>query len=176
MANLSTLIALSERIQAATGPDRELDAAIFGVFGPIDEKHLQSWCKTHRPARSRQSYIEAWSLEYTGSLDEAIALLNSVLPGWWWKAGTCCVSDDACIAPDYNDPKHGERLAEEFPLPDERYLDRDEPPQSLTWGSFDEGFDVDRRPPGNVALALLEAMLDALIYIEEMRFKSEESR
>lgn len=92
----------------------------------------------------------------------AVNLIKEVLPGWWWKCGSCFVSDDACIAPDYNDPVHGERLAREFPLPSKRYDDGD----GLTWGPLNDGFDVDRRPPGNVAIALLESLFMALIFIE----------
>lgn len=206
---LKTLTDLRERVQAATGPDRELDAEIMfdmfasavgkkddcGPLGYIWPDDNPSWNLGIRfPGKDRTWFSKTRTREeretllierdnalvlmnslrvknITSLLDDAIWLLNRVLPGWWWSIGTCCVSDDARIAPDYNDPAHGERLKREFPMPAERYLDPDE--QRLTWGPFDEGFDVDRRPPGNVPLALLEAMLDALIYIEEQRLKSE---
>jgi hypothetical protein len=139
---LSTLIALSERVQAATGADRELDADIFEAFGPIDEIHLRSWCKAGRPSRPRRSYIEAWALEYTKSIDEAAALLNRALPGWKWMASTCSGGPTASV--------HHEREGS---------------------SSFWKFTKVARAP--TVPLALLSAMLDALIYIEEMRLKSE---
>jgi hypothetical protein len=86
------------------------------------------------------------------SLDEAIATVRRELPGWCWKVGTCCVSDDAWVAPDFNDPVHGERLKREF-FP-------------LEAGSeLDVGFDIDQRPPGDVAGALLKALDTAKAYL-----------
>lgn len=87
------------------------------------------------------------------TLDEAIETVKRELPGWWWKVGTCSVSDDACIAPDFNSPMHGERLkAQFFPI---------EPGSAL-----DAGFDVDMRPPGDPASALLEALAMAKAYLK----------
>jgi hypothetical protein len=163
MADLSTLIALSERVRAATGPDRGINLAIAKALVP-DVVVL-------RYDSNINKNIEHTYWQYTSKIDDAVALLNRVLPGWWWRVGTCCVSDDACIAPDYNDPEHGDRLRREFPLPAERNFE--EPDGRMSYGPFDGGFDIDRRPAGNLPLALLEAMLDALIYIEEMRLKSE---
>lgn len=58
-------------------------------------------------------------------------------------------SDDATIAPDYNSPKHGERLHREFPL------------RSHEDGCGGWLVDVDQRPPRSVALALTLAILIA---------------
>lgn len=85
-------------------------------------------------------------------LQLAANMVKENLPGWCWNVGTCCVSDDAWVAPDFNDPVHGPRLHAEL---DPVAFD----------GPFDSGFDVDRRPPGNVGQALLDAVglaLDAL--------------
>ena len=142
------------RVQVATGPCRYLDNIIASVLAP----DLLS--------NGPKSLGSFWS--FTSSIDAAVALVNRVLPGWWWKLGTCHVSDDACLAPDYSDPVHGARLKREFPLPSERHEEtNDRGSTSLTFGPFDDGFDIDRRPPGNLSLALLEALLIALIYIEE---------
>lgn len=71
MTDLSELI---ERVRAATGPDRELDAAVLKHFG------FHSWI-------GRMSYHDAplWidfgSSEITASIDAAIALAERVLPG-----------------------------------------------------------------------------------------------
>lgn len=79
----------------------------------------------------------------------ATGLVEHVLPGWWWSCGTCCVSDDARIAPDFNSPLHGDRLRDEyFPL--------------QAGSELDAGFDIDRRPPGNVPIAVLQALFAAL--------------
>jgi len=81
-----------------------------------------------------------------GSLDSAKALHEAVLPGWGWRVGSCFVSDDAAVFPDFYCPEHGERLRAS--------LDQDR-----EW--FDDT-DVDRRPPGNPARAWLLAILRAL--------------
>jgi hypothetical protein len=75
------------------------------------------------------------------TLPEAITFVETNLPGWWWKVGTCYLSDDAAIGPDYNHPKHRERLLREFP------------PEIFDHGQFD----VDMRPPGDLGGALIAA-------------------
>jgi len=79
---------------------------------------------------------------YSGSLDAAKALHEVVLPGWWWKVGTCRVSDDACVSPE----------GPESVMPD-----------GTEWS---EHTDVDMRPPGNPARAWLLAILRALHSME----------
>lgn len=86
---------------------------------------------------------------FTTDLSAAVALAERVLPGWWWRVGTCCVSDDATIGPDYNSPAHGERLHREFPLV---------PHEDGCGGWL---VDVDQRPPHSVAKALTLAILMA---------------
>lgn len=158
MADLKTLLA---KIEAATGPDRRIDASIMcalrgytmheesdpanGIFAFWDGVPWKSTCHN----------CTSWP-EITASLDAAIALVCEELPGWWWKVGTCHVSDDACLCPDFNDPVHGARLrARYFPIEHN--------------GPYDGGFDIDRRPPGNLPLALLEALLQALIAEETIQ-------
>jgi hypothetical protein len=130
-----TKVDLLARLEALTGPDRQVDADIH--------THLML-----------PGAMIAQFPRYTGSLEAAVALVEQMLPGWWWRVGTCCVSDDAIIGPDFNSPIHGGRLKGQlFPV---------------TRGSeFDAGFDVDRRPPGNLPIALLEVLFRALIAIEE---------
>jgi len=148
---------LLARTQAATGPDCEIDLSFARLEGwtflKMKGDAKPYWRKPVKPAAngriSRSEYPTV-----TSSIAAAVALFERALPGWWWKCGMCSVSDDACVAPDYNSPIHGARLRLEFPI--------------IKFGSeFDGGFDVDRRPPGNVQLALIEAMLTALIVIEE---------
>ena len=80
---------------------------------------------------------------YRGKLDAAVALTAAILPGWAWRVATCCVSDDAWVEPDFNDPTHGERLKVQ--------LD-----QATHWTHVT---DVDMRPSGNPARALLLSTL-----------------
>jgi hypothetical protein len=64
------LLALAERCEAATGPDRELDGDIFCALGhaPFIEG---AYCAYRSPA-------------YTASLDAAMTLVPE---GWRWMAG-----------------------------------------------------------------------------------------
>lgn len=143
---MSELEALLDRVVEGSGGDEALDLDLARALNPfviVSRRNL---------ARDGNEPHTYW--RYTSKVDDAAALVTKCLPGWWWKVGTCCVSDDACIAPDYNNPAHSERLHQEFPL--------DKLPEE-----FDAGFDVDRRPPGNVARALLESLLLALIAIEQ---------
>jgi len=128
---MTDLQGLLERVRTAKGPDGEIDYAIY---------------------RQLREYTGLQS--YTASIDAALALTERVLPGWCWRIGTCCVSDDAWVAPDWNSPVHGARLRQELGEP--------------VYGSvFDQGVDIDRRPPGNLPLAILEALLSALIEQKE---------
>lgn len=77
-------------------------------------------------------------------LMQVIDMIKQELPGWWWRVGTCYLSDDAALGPDYNDPQHRERLLQEFPTE-----------------IFDGTIDIDRRPSGDLAAALLDALNEA---------------
>lgn len=145
---------LLERCEKASGPDRELDGSIATAIGGFSlEKRGKDRKEWFYPddGRVRREFYGVFPLpRYTASLDASIALVERVLPGWWWKVGTCSVSDDACIAPDFNSPIHGDRLQAQFP-------------NVVPGSELDAGFDVDRRPAGNPALALIESLLRALI-------------
>ncbi len=88
----------------------------------------------------------------TASIDMAVRMVNEVLPGWFWRVATCCVSDDAWVGPDYNDPAHRERLLREFP--------------QIGIEEWTDITDIDLRPPGRPALALTLSVLKALDEIE----------
>lgn len=134
---LEVIETMLDRLTSLRSPDRDIDLAIFDL---LERKPLSAGAAEPEPTSVPF---------YTQGQDEAVLLIKTVLPGWWWSCGSCCVSDDARIAPDFNCPVHGERLKREF-FP-------------LEAGSeLDAGFDVDRRPPGNVAIALLTALFMAL--------------
>jgi len=84
---------------------------------------------------------------YNGSLDAALALHEAVLPGWWYQLGSCHLSDDARVSPDFNCPIHGADLSAKYD-------------PAIDWADMT---DVDQRPAGNPARALLIAILRALI-------------
>jgi hypothetical protein len=96
----------------------------------------------------------------TGSLDAAARLVERTLPGWWWKVGTCHLSDDACVGPDYNNPTNGRELLGRFAHAEK------------TIEQFNSGFDLDSRPAGNLALALCNSVVWAhktIMEIENVR-------
>lgn len=94
--------------------------------------------------------------KYTSSLDDATSLHDRVLPGWAWRVATCSVSDDAWTIPDYNHPVHGEKLRKQFPQ-----IRAQQDPLEY----FDT--DVDLRPSGRPAVALMISIFRALIKIYE---------
>lgn len=76
----------------------------------------------------------------TESMDRTIALVERMLPGWWWSFGSCSVSFDGTIGPD--------KAFDDAEL--------------LEIKLFDDAFRVDR-PDGNVCLSLISCMLAGLI-------------
>ena len=140
MTTRDEFLSIADRCEKAEGPSREIDWAIVEVIGKA-EFYL-------RYAKQPLAYKGLVPL-YTRSIDAITALIERELPGWAWKMGTCSVSDDAWIVPDFNCPVHGARLADEIGPYDPRSI-------------WDHGIDIDRRPPGNVALALCEAFCRAM--------------
>lgn len=168
-ASATELRALLERVEAASGPDRELWLSVIaatvapaGSRVVISRFNLQPYIEEPRAYgkepfaawewRDVPSELRADRAEH--SIDASLALVELALPGWCWRVGTCHVSDDAWLCPDWNDPEHGQRLRDEF----------GGPVHGTIW---DHGVDIDRRPPGNPTLAVLEALLTALLEIEE---------
>lgn len=87
------------------------------------------------------------------TLDECAALIAKEFPGWWWTFGLCYLSGDCSIGPDYNDPKHRDRLISSFPME-----------------KFDAGFHCDLQPGGGIEairLAVMECVIQARAAIAE---------
>lgn len=89
MSKLETLRSLQERIREATGPDRELDAAIFRALDlQLPEQFLnlgialkwQADGSALMPVGGMQVRYEPPA--FTASLDACVALMRDVLPGW----------------------------------------------------------------------------------------------
>jgi len=136
---MDDLSALIERVRRLEGPDREVDAEICRLLEfPVADGAIDP---------SRKDDVAP----FTASLDAVVDLIERELPGWAWKVGTCCVSDDAWLVPDFNSPVHGERLKRELPF------------DTLKAGDlWDIGIDIDQRPSGRPAIALLLAALTAI--------------
>ena len=73
-----TLTDLFARVEAATGPDRELDGALWRklIFDPQLARPGNDWTLTPNLGRKKP--------RYTASIDAALALAERVLPGWAW--------------------------------------------------------------------------------------------
>ena len=75
---MSVLAELIKKLEKATGPDRELDAAIWLARGLTeqDERRCREWCKMDgRTDLTRERFIAAWAPLYTSSLDAALSLI-----------------------------------------------------------------------------------------------------
>lgn len=80
----SALADLKVRVDAATGPDRELDIQIVGTIregAPLSEDRLGGLRTGFEP------YDAVWP-HVTSSLDAALALVERVLPGWGWHCSS----------------------------------------------------------------------------------------
>lgn len=137
------LAELLEMAVAAKRPSAALDFALHKRFPP-------PWLP--RRGRNRRENVP----QYTASIDAALSVVISVLPGWTWRLASCSVSDDAWVCPDFNDPTYGQSFQATF---NAAYDGRD-PAEVIM-----EATDVARHPPGQPALTLIEAMLRGLIFV-----------
>ncbi|WP_129610007.1 hypothetical protein [Rhodoplanes serenus] len=133
---------LITRLEQARGPSRDLDEAIKMAHAAF---LISGGAKRDEVIAAVGGGLSDDPRPYTFSVDHATTLVPS---GWVWKVGTCCVSDDAWVVPDWNSPVHGARLRREL----------GEPASGSIW---DSGIDVDLRPSGRPAIALCIAALKA---------------
>lgn len=75
---MSVLDKLLKRIQAATGPDREIDLLIGGLW-----PKPRPFSMSVDQQRGRLPPV----LAFTASLDAGLGLVEKVLPGWSWNIG-----------------------------------------------------------------------------------------
>jgi hypothetical protein len=82
---MSDLLALAERVEAASGPDRELDVAIWRGITPNHEALRKRWAGswTHADVQARkEAACELKNApDFTASLDAAMTLVPE---GWCW--------------------------------------------------------------------------------------------
>jgi hypothetical protein len=87
---------LLERVEAATGVDREIDADLCLRWQTPNEHYREPLRRPILMAREHQrpgllenveiSGVSAYSApQYTASLDAALSLVERVLPGWDWS-------------------------------------------------------------------------------------------
>ena len=159
------IASLLERVKAATGGDAHLNQAIAtAIDGYVLEKRGNDRKPWFYPAEGRKGITyrhDYFSIpRYTSSIDAALGLVERLLPGWMWRLASCSVSDDAWVCPDFNHPVHGAAFKAMF---DNAYGGRD-PAEVII-----EATDVDRRPAGQPALALIEAMLLGLALLTPLK-------
>lgn len=136
---------LMVKLEALEVPDREIDREI-GALWPEPRPFNLSLAAM----RNGMPICPA----FTSDLNAPVKLLERILPGFAWKIGTCCVSDDAWVVPDLNCPVHGERLMKQY--------------GKVEVGSiWDAGVDIDLRPSGTPAIALCLAVVTA--YAETLK-------
>lgn len=97
---MSDLQSLIERVEKATGPDREIDARlkIFVAdedclywgrgddFGCTTREYLLRWDDENwREAASELAHGEP---HYTADIDAALSLVSRALPGWGWSVAS----------------------------------------------------------------------------------------
>lgn len=120
-------------------------------------------------------FVKAVPGEKIIDLNYALQHVAEQLPGWCWRIGTCCVSDDAWLAPDMNCPTHGARLKAELMPVVMRVLNSNKEGDGYPIRSiFDAGVDIDRRPPGNIGQAVLDALRVALDALEDLAESKED--
>lgn len=91
MTKQSELRALLADVERATGPDRELDARIYGtIMGLRVERRgpgeIYVWDDSNGTPECAET--AATVTPYTASLDACLALQERVLPGWKWMIDT----------------------------------------------------------------------------------------
>ena len=95
MGERADLTGLIERLEAATGPDRELDRAIMALSYTWERRYIGGRCDPSccpegahldgvwvDPATDRWKTTARNGFEFTASLDAAMALVERVQPGW----------------------------------------------------------------------------------------------
>ena len=90
---MTDLNALLDRVRSATGPDRDLDAAVMALSYTQDERHIGAVMEYSDGSEERvkdlvwvdpktDKWVSTSAHSFTASIDAALALTERVLPGW----------------------------------------------------------------------------------------------
>lgn len=116
---------LLERVEKATGADRELDSAIFSALvDPRRENAYWIWQGSRPQGSPERAPADYWDTRHTptitSSIDAALALMERMLPGAFWLIGkgktTALEKMFACQLMFGTDEIIGEGEAETAPL------------------------------------------------------------
>lgn len=112
MPDIETLRSLLVRVEAATGPDRELDGRIWAATAGVTILEWDGagalWKDEHGGLRhQRDDRIPA----YTASIDAAVALVEQMLPGWGWSIERSGQSFNGAVWDEYDFDEAGCRSA-----------------------------------------------------------------
>ena len=147
----SSLSALISRVEEGRGPDVQLESLVWRILvakeGDVWVQFEDRWLR--RDPSDLVAYDSAPAI--LTRFDDALAVFREVLPGWWWRGGTCWVSSECRICPDHGSPEHAERLMHAFP------------PAVDVWN---EGLEVELRPGSDETLA--RAMVSAILRVSAL--------
>jgi hypothetical protein len=87
MTRAKELAGLIERVEAAAGPDRELDSAVFAACGMHINPNPPSFEYGRWPEETADGSTFYRIDRITASIDAALALVERVLPGIFWVIG-----------------------------------------------------------------------------------------
>ena len=73
---------LLARVEAATGPDREIDGALALMEGWTFQKMKGDREPYWRKPGATEYWNRSTLINYTASIDAALALVERMLPGW----------------------------------------------------------------------------------------------
>lgn len=84
---MTDLAKLIERVEAAHGPDAELDEALTAFV--VGAERVDDATFDHKHGYTRDgSWVSIGPIQpITASHDAALALKEALLPGWYWRAG-----------------------------------------------------------------------------------------
>lgn len=151
MTGTGVLGDLISQVEEGRGPDPVLESLVWRALiakeGDVWTQFHDRWMR--RDAHDLVAYDSAPAI--LTRFDDALAVFREVLPGWWWRGGTCWVSSECRICPDHGSREHGERLMHAFP------------PAVDIWN---EGLEVELRPGSDETLA--RALIAAVLRVKEI--------
>lgn len=115
-----TITEIITRLEAATGPDRDLDAEIWLRFElgatrkatVIKPGPNVTWTAYTMDETRDGNGLLVTVPAFTDSMDAAIALLRKVLPNWFWRCGQTSLFPNGWAYISRLDPSHCDRCDE----------------------------------------------------------------